>query len=153
MRSNEELGSVIDDFLDGARTGAVRAPGGSTYTPAEQRELRRALTYVTSELGDRDIAEVRARDVRELVDELRAAGLPGERASAIVDAARRVYAYAVERELVTTSPLVGLASPAAEGPTPTTAMLQLGESLARFTGGLMVLLLVLAAVGLAVALA
>jgi hypothetical protein len=59
----------------------------------------------------------------------------------------------MERGIVTTSPLVGLAPAASEGPSPTTAMLQFGEQLARFTGRLMVLLLVLAAVGLAVALA
>jgi site-specific recombinase XerD len=153
MRSNEELGSVIADFLDGARAGVVRSPGGPPYTPAELRELRGALTHVTSELGDRDVTELRSRDVRALVDELGAAGLSRERAAAIVDALRPVYAYAMERGIVTTSPLVGLAPAASEGPSPTTAMLQFGEQLARFTGRLMVLLLVLAAVGLAVALA
>jgi len=153
MRSNEELGSVIADFLDGARAGVVRSPGGSPYTSAQLRELRGALTHVTSELGDRDVAELRSRDVRGLVAELGDAGLSPERTAAIVDALRSVYAYAMERGMVTTSPLVGLAPAASEGPTPTAAVLQLGEQLARFTGRLMVLLLVLAAVGLAVALA
>ena len=153
MRSNEELGSVIAAFLDGARAGAVRSPRGSPYTPTELRELRGALTHVTSELGDRDVAELRSRDVRELVDELGAAGLSPERAAAVVDALRPGYAYAMERGMVTTSPLVGLAPAASEGPSPTTAMLQFGEQLARFSARLMVLLLVLAAVGLAVALA
>jgi site-specific recombinase XerC len=153
MRSNEELGTLIGAFLDGARTGVVRAPDGSPYTPAELRELRGALAHVTSELGPRDIGELRTRDVRALVDELLDEGLPPARAGAIVDALRPVYAFALERGLVTTSPLVGLAPPAPESPSPTTAMLELGEHLARFTSRLMVLLLVLAAVGLAVALA
>jgi site-specific recombinase XerC len=153
MRSNEELGALIADFLDGARAGVVRAPGGSPYTPADVRRLRGALSHVTSELGARDVAELRPRDVRGLVDELLNAGLPPTRAGAIVDALRRVYAYARERGLVTTSPLVGLAPAAPEESSPTTAMLELGEQLARLTGGLMVLLFVLAAVGLAVALA
>jgi site-specific recombinase XerD len=153
MRSNEELGSVIADFLEAARADAVRAPGGSTYTPGELRELRRTLAHVTAELGSRDVAELRSRDVRALIEELCEAGLSRERAGTVVDALRPVYAYAMERGLVTTSPLVGLVPAAPEGPSPTTAMLQLGEQLARFTGWLMVLLLVLAAVGLAVALA
>jgi len=153
MRSNEELGTLIADFLDGARTGAVRAPDGSPYTPAQLRELRGALTHVTSELGPRDVAELRSRDVRALVDELLDAGLSPARAGSIVDALRPVYAYALARGLVTTSPLVGLAPAAPESPSPTAAVLELGEQMARFTGRLMVLLLVLAAVGLAVALA
>jgi site-specific recombinase XerC len=153
MRSNEELGAFIADFLEGARAGVVRAPGGSAYTPAELRSLRGALSHVTSELGARDVAELRSRDVRALVDGLLDAGLSPTRAGAILDALRQVYAYAVERGLVTASPLVGLAPAAPEGPSPTTAMLELGEQLARFTGRLMVLLLVLAAVGFAVALA
>jgi hypothetical protein len=153
MRSNEELGALISDFLDGARAGVVRAPDGSPYTPAELRTLRGPLSHVTSELGDRDVVELRPRDVRALVDELLDAGVSPARAGGIVDALRPVYAYARERGLVTTSPLVGLAPAAHEGPSPTTAMLELGEHLARLTGGLMMLLLVLAAVGLAVALA
>jgi len=153
MRSNEELGTLIADFLDGARTGTVRAPGGAHYTPAQLRELRGALTHVTSELGARDVGELRSRDVRALVDELLDAGLSPSRAGAIVDALRPVYAFALERGLVTTSPLVGLAPAAPGNPSPTTAMLELGEQLARSAGRLMVLLLVLAAVGLAVALA
>jgi hypothetical protein len=156
MRSNEELGTVIADFLGDAEAGAVRAPGGSRYTTGEVRELRRALSHVASELGARDISELRSRDVRELRDALGAAGLTRERTGAIVDGMRSVYAYAMERGLVTTSPLVGLvpaASASSAGPSPTTAILQLGELLARWTARLMVLLFVLAAVGLAVALA
>jgi hypothetical protein len=153
MRSNEELGALIADFLDGARTGVVRAPGGLPYTPTDLRRLSGALSHVTSELGAYDVAELRSCDVRALVDGLLDAGLSPTRARAIVDALHPVYAYALERGLVTTSPLVGLAPAATEGPSPTTAMLELGEQLAKFTGGLMVLLLVLAAMGLAVALA
>jgi site-specific recombinase XerC len=153
MRSNEELGALIADFLDGAQAGVVRAPGGSPYTPADVRRLRGALSHVTSELGDRDVAELRPRDVRALVDELLDAGLSPTRAAAIVDALRPVYAYARERGLVATSPLVGLAPAAPKESSPTSAMLELGERLARLTGGVMVLLFALTAVGLAVALA
>jgi site-specific recombinase XerD len=147
-----ELGSVIAAFLRDAEAGDVRA-AGRTYTRAELRDLRGALTHVAAALGPLDVAELRSRDVRGLVDELGAAGLRPERVSAIVDALRSVYAYAMGRGLVTTSPLVGLAPAAGDGPSPTTAIVQLGEQLARWTVRLMVMLFVLAAVGLAVALA
>ena len=145
MSSNEELGSVISEFLAAAE---------STRSPAEMRTLRRALAHASSELGSVKVADLRSRDVRVLVDELGEAGLPPERATEVVDALRAVYAYAMDREMVTTSPLVGLAPAAArEGPSPTTAMVELGRVAARWAVRLTVLLFVLAAVGLAVAVA
>ena len=154
MRSTGELGSVISEFLAAAEAGQPRRPDGSTYGPAELRTLRRALAHASSELGTLDLADLRSRDVRALVDELGEAGLPPERASEVVDAMRAVYAYAMERGMVTTSPLVGLVPAASrEGPSPTTAMVELGQIAARWAVRLMVMLFVLAAVGLAVALA
>jgi hypothetical protein len=118
------------------------------------RTLRRALAHASSELGSVKVADLRSRDVRVLVDELGEAGLPPERATEVVDALRAVYAYAMDRDMVTTSPLVGLAPAAArEGPSPTTAMVELGQVAARWAVRLTVILFVLAAVGLAVAVA
>jgi site-specific recombinase XerC len=150
--SVSDLGGVIDDFLAGAEAGNVRAAGGKAYTRAELRELRGALTHVSSELGELDVAEVRSRDVRRLGEELEAAGLPPARVAAILDALRAVYAYAMRRGLVATSPLVGLTVPAPEGPSPTTAMIQFGEELATWAVRLMLVAFLAVAVGLAVAL-
>jgi site-specific recombinase XerD len=154
MRSSEELGSVVSEFLGAAEAGSARAPGGDRYTPDELRTLRRSLAHASTELGSLPVGELRTRDVRKLIDELGEAGLPPSRAEEIVDALRAVYAYAMQHDIVTTSPLVGLAPAAArEGPSPTTAMIELGQDLARWGVRLMVMLFVLAAVGLAVAVA
>ena len=154
MRSTGELGSVIAEFLGAADAGRALAPDGIAYSQDELRTLRRALAHASSELGGLDVGELTARDVRRLVDELGGAGLPPERAAEVVDALRAVYAYAMEQGMVTTSPLVGLVPAAARGgPSPTTAMVELGRQLARWAVRLTVLLFVLAAVGLAVAIA
>jgi len=153
MRSPHELGSVIADFLGAAEAGRARAADGRPYSASEVRTLRRALAHAASDLGGLDVEALRSRDVRALVDDLGSSGLPPERAGEVVDALRSVYRFAMERGLVTTSPLVGLVPAAREGPSPTTAVVELGEQLARWAVGLMVLLFVLAALGLAVAVA
>lgn len=152
MRSVRELGAVIADFLGGAEAGTVRAADGRAYTPTELRELRGALTHVSYELGELDVAAVRSRDVRRLIDELRAAGLPPARLESILDALRSLYAYALQRGLVETSPVIGITIPVPAAPSPTTAMLEFGERLATWAVRLMMLTFVLAAAGLAVAL-
>jgi hypothetical protein len=151
MPSNE-LEAVIADFLAEADEGSVRDGTGRPYTRAAVRELRASLAHVVSELGTIDVAAVRGRDVRTMVDGLAAAGLPPARATAVVDALRAVYAYAVGRGLLRTSPLVGLADAEPAQATPTDAMLEFGERLAVWMVRAIVIAFVLVAVGLAVAL-
>ncbi|MDA0159906.1 hypothetical protein OM076_06515 [Solirubrobacter ginsenosidimutans] len=131
------LADLVDDFL-------VDAP----------RELRAPLAHVlASDLALRDVAEIDAADVRELVEHLRSAGLSRERADAVVDALRLVFAFAVARGLVRSSPLIGIASAPSSSPSPTTVIVALGEHLVTWTVRAVVAGFVLAAIGLVVALA
>jgi hypothetical protein len=151
VRATTELDVVVADFLAAAAT---------TRTRSELRELRGALSHVASELGTMDVGDVRARDVQALLDDLHAAGLPPSRISAVVEALRSLFAYAIRRGLVRTSPMVGMA-PAPPEPaaatgvarTPTDAMLLLGGQLIGWTVKLIVIAFVLFAVALGVALA
>ena len=149
MRPGDELGTVIAGFLADAEAGRAGRP----YPREELRELRGALSHVESELGTRPLDAVRGEDVGALVDSLRDAGLPPGRTIAIVDALRSVYAYAIERGLVSASPLVGLAPPSPAPRSPTDAMLELGEQVAAWTVRLIVTAFVLIAVGLVIVLA
>jgi hypothetical protein len=154
MPAAEDLGTVIAGFLAGAEAGTVLAPAGRPYTRAEVRELRGALSHVSSsDLGSHGVDAVSSGDVGSLIDALRAEGLPPSRVGAIVDALRSVFAYAIGRGLVISSPLIGLAPLTPEGPSPTTAVVALGETLVTWTVRLIALAFVLVAVGLAVALA
>lgn len=145
MPAAEQLGTVIADFLR-------EAEAGGRYTGAQVRELRAALTHVSSELGSVDAGAVEPRDVRALLDRLRGAGAPAGRLEAILGALRSVYAYAAERGLVAASPLVGLAVDVREGPSPTTAMLALGERVVTWVMWVLAVAFLLAAAGLAIAL-
>ena len=140
-----ELGAVIADFVRDVETGA-RSPG-------DVRELRRDLTYAASELGTMNVEAIRPRHVHALVEELSDAGLPPDRMRSIVGSLRSLYAYAIGRGLVRTSPLVGLALPEGPSRTPTDAMLALGEQVVAWTVRAIVIAFVLVAVGLAVVLA
>ena len=149
---SNELEAVIAGFLAEAGEGSVRDGTGRPYSRAAVHELRGSLAHVAAELGTIDVAAVRGRDVGAMIDGLAAAGLPPARVTAVVDALRAVYAYAVGRGLVRTSPLVGLADAEPEQPSPTDAMLELGERLAVWVVRAIVIAFVLVAVGLAFAL-
>jgi site-specific recombinase XerC len=120
-----ELGTVIAEFQRDAERERSR-------TRDALRELRRALAYFDAELGDVPVDEVAPAQVEGVLDSVRASGLPEARVEGILDALRALYAYAIERGLVRTSPVVGLVAvpserPPAGGRTPTEAMLELGE--------------------------
>src|SRR5262245_28511884 len=119
-----DLGETIGDFL-------ADAEAGGDFTREQLRVNRSALAHVVaSERAVKDVASVTARDVCALATELRRTGVPEPRVMAAVDALRLVYAHAIARGLVRVSPLVGLAaapSAAASSPSPTTAVLALGE--------------------------
>jgi site-specific recombinase XerC len=149
MPSNE-LEAVIADFLAEADEG--RDGTGRRHARAAVRELRASLAHVVTELGTIDVAAVRGRDVRAMVDGLAAAGLPPARVTAVVDALRAVYAYAIGRGLVRTSPLVGFADAEPAQASPTDAMLEFGERLAVWMVRAIVIAFVLVAVGVAFAL-
>lgn len=142
-----DLGSLISHFMADAATSGL-------YTREQVQQLRAHLAHVVaSDLGTHDVGAVRGRHVQALVDELRAAGVSASRVDAIVEALRLAFAYAVGRGLVSSSPLVGLAPRGRPTPSPTTAMLALGERAVAWTVRGVVVAFVVAAVGLVLAVA
>lgn len=140
-----ELGTVIASYLGDAEA--------ASRTRGDVRELRRDLTHVATALGTMEVGAVRPRDVQDLVDELRGEGVAQDRVQSVLEALRGLYAYAIGQGLVRTSPLVGLAATDGEAPTPTNAMLALGEGIVAWTMRVIVIAFVLIALGLVVALA
>jgi site-specific recombinase XerC len=105
-----DLGALIADFLADAATSGL-------YTREQLRDLRGNLAHVVaSDVGMSAVDAIRGRHVQALVRELHSAGVSAERAGAIVEALRPVFAYAVGRGLVRTSSLVGLASAERQAP-------------------------------------
>lgn len=143
-----DLSGVIADFLRDAQSGRVHGYGAD-----DLRELRSALTHVDSELGSVAVDAVTPLQVEALIDGVRASGLPAARVEGIVTALRALYAYAIGRGLVRTSPVVGLNATAPADPpaTPTQAVIALGERVGVYATRTIVLafLLLVAVVALA----
>jgi len=107
--------SVIEELLAAAARGSARDRYGRRFDADGLRGLRWALTgHVHEELGPMAIAEVRARHVQALIDRLDAGGLSQRRVDAVVHALRSLFAYALERDLVESSPAEAVALPDAE---------------------------------------
>jgi hypothetical protein len=117
------------------------------------RVLRRDLAHLAAELGTMDADAVGARDVSGLVGRLAEDDLPPDRVQSILDSVRALYAYAIERGLARTSPLAEPARAGRRAPTPTAAMLALGEEVVGWSVKLIVIAFVVVALGLVVALA
>ena len=126
--------------------GAVIAAFERTASPS--REWRAALSHVKAELGRMPVRAVRARHVSELLDQLRQAGMPPQRADTLFEALRAVFAFARERRIVAVDPLGSDGRRRDAAPTPTLAMVALGVRVAAWTAwaitlGFLILLAVL----------
>ena len=111
-----ELGDVVDEFLEAAQEGRACDRVGERYAADGLHDLRGALSYVDSELGLLNIADIRRPDVQSLVDQLVASGLTVARVYGVVDALDALYAYAIQNGIVGFSPVVWLALPGMEEP-------------------------------------
>jgi hypothetical protein len=109
--NGNELGAVIDEFLQAAEEGRARERHGSPYPPERLRQLRGALSYVDSALGSTPLEDVRRRHIQGMLDQLRASGVTADRLTSIAEALRSLYAYAIQRDLVGYSPVVELGLP------------------------------------------
>jgi hypothetical protein len=108
-----ELGDVIDEFLDAAKEGRACDRWGRKYTKDGLHQLRGALSYVDAALGLLNVADVRRGHVQGLVDQLVASGQTIARVYAVVDALEGLYAYAIETDIVGSTPVVLLELPGA----------------------------------------
>ena len=107
---SEDLGAVVEEFLQAAENGRVGDRSGRRYPPDRLRELRGALSYVAAELGAMNIEDVGRSDVESFVERLRRSGLSAARVDSVVDGLDALFSYAVERDLVATNPVAELTS-------------------------------------------
>ena len=109
--NREELGEVIDEFMQAAEEGEAEDGYGQYYSPEGLRELHSALSHVKSELGTMNVRAIGRWHVQGMLDELRRAGLAPGRLTAVVEALHGLYSYAIERGLVDDSPVIFLTFP------------------------------------------
>ena len=100
------LGAVLDSYLE--RYAAKR------MKPDYYKETRRALDVdVRPVLGSKQIGDVTRREIRELLERIVDRGSPiaANRTLAVI---RRMFGWALSRDIVATSPCVAVKAPARE---------------------------------------
>lgn len=104
---------VCDEWLGLAREGVVRNRSGDPYKPSAVRGYEQALRLrVHPRLGARRFADVRRRDLQDLVDRLVAQGLAPSTVQCAVIPLRAVYRRALARGELDVNPTAGLEVPA-----------------------------------------
>jgi integrase len=122
------LATAAQEFLEKARAGVIHNRSGDPYKPAAIRaydqNLRRVgilqdeaaaigrWPFVPEGLGRRRLADVRRRDLQDLVEALKAGGLAPSTVTSALLPVRVIYRRALQRGEVQINPTVGLALPA-----------------------------------------
>jgi hypothetical protein len=108
-----ELGVVAEEYLRVVEDGLATDRFGRPHTLASLRTLRAGLGHVHAELGTIPIQDVRRSDLRNLLGQLRAAGVDAGRVDAVADGLHELFSYAVRNDFVELSPAVELGEAAA----------------------------------------
>jgi integrase len=82
-------------------------------TRSWQETQRRLRNHVVSRWGDRELASISRRDVLELLDNLIDRGNPIA-ANRVLAAVRKMFAWAVERDIISASPVQNIKAPGKE---------------------------------------
>lgn len=111
--SARKLTEVAEQWLEGAKSGAITNRSGDPYKPAAVRGYEKALRLrVLPDLGDARLTDVRLTDLQGLVDKMRADGLAPSTVESTINPVRAIYRRAHQRGEVTINPTRGLELPA-----------------------------------------
>jgi integrase len=110
------VGQEARAWVERAERGEVRARGGRPFKPSVLRTYRRDLeAYVIPQLGPIRVAQLRRRDVQELlVDELVTIGRSGSRIRGVLNALRAVLRRPLQADELQTDPTGRLDLPAGD---------------------------------------
>jgi hypothetical protein len=111
-----ELGVIVEEYLRAVEDGLANDRYGRPHTLASLRTLRAGLGHVHAELGTIPIQDVRRSDLRNLLGQLRAAGVDAGRVDAVADGLHELFSYAVRNDVVELSPAVELGEAVAASP-------------------------------------
>ena len=112
--SKVTFGAVVADWLDGAKASppTVLNRSGQVFKPSVLRgyesDLRR---FVLPVFGNERISKIKRGDLQRLSDRFIGEGYSGSKIRNIVTAIKTVYRWAIEREITTSNPTIGLRLP------------------------------------------
>lgn len=110
------LRQAASEWVDGAKTGAIRTRSGDTYKPSALRGYERSLEQrILPELGGARLSDIRRADVQDIADRMLADGLDPSTIRNAVMPLRVLFRRAVSRGEVAVNPTAGLELPAVRG--------------------------------------
>jgi integrase len=113
-RSRVTFREAAETWLAAAEASppTVVTRAGRPFKPSVLRGYRADLErYVLPDLGAVRLSDVRRGDLQALIDRLVGRGLSGSKVANVMNAARAVYRWAIERDLVATNPTHDLRVP------------------------------------------
>jgi integrase len=118
LRASEPitLREAADRYIKGAENATIRNRSGDEYKPSALRGIEQAFRLrIVPDLGARQLADVRRADLQQLVNRMQAQNASPSTIRNTVNAARALYRYAKQHDLVSVDPTDGLALPAVRG--------------------------------------
>jgi integrase len=105
------LTQAAEEFLEGARTGAIRTRNGTPYKPSTLRGLTTNLRkHILPTLGDRRLSDIRRVDLQDLAEQL-LINYPPNSVWNIIGSVWPIFDRAVYREQLAVNPKKGLRLP------------------------------------------
>ncbi len=100
---------AADEWLAGARDGAIPTRSGDRYKPSALRGYERSLRLrILPTLGDFKLSELRRADVQDFADAMTAEGLTASTVQNTLDPLRVIFRRAIRRDAVAVDPTEGL---------------------------------------------
>ncbi|UGS35630.1 Tyrosine recombinase XerC [Capillimicrobium parvum] len=110
--SSRTLAEAADEFIAGARSGAVRSRSGTSYRPSTVRGYERCLRLrVKPALGHLRIGEVRRRDLQRFVDDLLAEEMDPATVVKTINPVQAIFRRLAQREEIRMNPAADLELP------------------------------------------
>lgn len=107
---------AAEEFIAGARAGRILNRNGKPYKPSVVRDYDGDLArHVLPTLGRRRLSDIRRGDIQRLIDDLVEDGLAPSTVRNALDPLRRIFARAVQRDLIPFSPCQHLEVPRGTG--------------------------------------
>jgi integrase len=105
-----------EQYVAGARDGAMRNRSGDVYKPSAVRGIEEAFRLrLNPAFGPRKLADVRRAELQRLIDRMQLDGSSPSTIRNTINAARALYRHAIRHDVVLTDPTDGLALPAVRG--------------------------------------
>ena len=110
--SKATLRAAAAQWIEAARSGALRTRSGDLYKPSAIRSYEASLRLrVLPKLGDEPVAEIRRADLQEIVGELIADGMAENTIEATMIPVRSIFRRELERDRLKVNPTAGLTIP------------------------------------------